>query len=92
MILCNAPESDYVQVPPALVVEIFSPATRLKDRNLKIRLFEANGVRYYLMIDPEKPALEMYQLHNIGYTDYNGDAFQLTDRCSVKLDLNQLWQ
>ena len=92
MILCDAPESDYVQVPPALVVEIFSPATRLKDRNLKFRLYETNGVRYYLMIDPERQAIEMYQLHNNAYTDYSGDTFQLNDRCSVQLNLNQLWQ
>ncbi len=38
---------------PALVVEILSPSTRSRDRQLKHRLFEKSGVREYWMIDPD---------------------------------------
>ena len=53
MIVCDAAPSDFVTAPPVLVLEIFSPHTRLKDQNIKFRIYEKNGVRWYLMADAD---------------------------------------
>jgi Uma2 family endonuclease len=36
-----------------LVVEVLSPSTAAKDRNLKMALYEIEQVKYYLIVDPQ---------------------------------------
>jgi len=43
-----------VQGAPDLVVEIFSPGTQRRDEDIKLRLFEREGVREYWMVDPDR--------------------------------------
>jgi Uma2 family endonuclease len=91
MIICNVPPSDFVRVPPVLVLEIFSASTRLKDRNLKFKLYEESGVKYYLMADPERNTLEGFQLRHNRFEETSVSVFQLTDTCSIALDLSRIW-
>jgi Uma2 family endonuclease len=53
--------------PPDLVAEVLSPSTRHKDRLLKRRLFEREGVREYWILDPEKDTVRVYLLAPGGY-------------------------
>lgn len=92
MIVCDVPPSDFVRVPPVLVLEIFSASTRLKDRNVKFKIYEEWGVRYYLMADPERNALERFQLKDNRFEEMPTSVFQLTETCSLELDLSQIWQ
>src|SRR5690606_14672257 len=48
MIICGEPKTDFLDFPPVLILEIFFPATRVKDRNIKFELYREQGVRYYL--------------------------------------------
>lgn len=56
-----------IEGPPALVVEVLSPATRDRDRTTKARRYAALGVRHYWMLDPDGPCLECYRLEGGGY-------------------------
>jgi Uma2 family endonuclease len=42
-----------VQGAPALVVEILSPGTKVRDLGLKRQLFDRGGVREYWIVDPD---------------------------------------
>jgi len=53
--------------PPDLVAEVLSPSTRHKDRLLKRRLFEREGVREYWIVDPEKDTVRVLLLNPGGY-------------------------
>ena len=53
--------------PPDLVAEVLSPSTRHKDRLLKRRLFEREGVREYWILDPEKNTVRVLLLGPGGY-------------------------
>ncbi len=52
---------------PDLVAEVLSPSTRHKDRLLKRRLFEREGVREYWIVDPENETVRVYLLTAGGY-------------------------
>lgn len=46
---------------PDLVVEILSPSTRRMDEDIKLRRYEALGVREYWLIDPTRQAARIYR-------------------------------
>ena len=46
---------------PDLVVEILSPSTAGRDRNIKLRLYERQGVREYWIVDPDEAAIDVWR-------------------------------
>jgi Uma2 family endonuclease len=56
--------------PPALVVEVASPRTRLYDRNRKKDVYERFGISSYWIVDPDpdKPELTVFELRDGRYT------------------------
>jgi Uma2 family endonuclease len=61
MIVCEPIQSNFVTIPPSLILEILSASTALKDRNTKINLYKAYNVRYYLIADAGKKSVEIFQ-------------------------------
>lgn len=57
----------YLQGPPELVVEVFSPSTELKDRKDKFNLYQRFAIPEYWMVDPELEFIEVYVLENGAY-------------------------
>lgn len=54
---------------PVLAVEVLSPSTRLIDLNLKKAAFERAGVECYWVVDPDSPAVTVWQLANGAYVE-----------------------
>ncbi len=63
----------------------------MKDRNVKFGLYEAQGVSYYIMVQPEAQKIETYQLINNSYREVDTELFQLTPTCTVNLNLQHIW-
>jgi Uma2 family endonuclease len=57
-----------VEGAPDVLVEILSPSSIDRDRQLKRRLYERFGVREYWIVDPAHGLLEAYRLDPTGYT------------------------
>jgi Uma2 family endonuclease len=51
-----------IQGPPDLVIEILSPGTAARDRDLKRKRYEHFGVREYWLVDPDANTLEILSL------------------------------
>ncbi len=47
--------------PPDLVVEILSPSTASRDRSIKLRLYERQGVPEYWIVDPDEQAIDVWR-------------------------------
>ena len=93
LIVCKPIEKQYLDFPPVLVVEILSPSTHLKDRHTKYDLYQNFGIKYYLIVDPEKETVEIYQLdENDKYALVDSSvALQIDDNCSITPDLKTIW-
>lgn len=52
----------HIEGAPDLVVEVLSPATALKDLREKKALYQASGVREYLVIDPQENTVQRFVL------------------------------
>jgi len=68
LIVCGEINKNYLDFPPALVVEILSPSTALRDRHTKFDIYEQQEIGFYLIVDPEKDNIEVYQLIDKKYT------------------------
>lgn len=85
--------NDFIRNPPILIVEVFSAATRLKDRNLKFNLYQQYGVKYYLMADPDAKTIEAFELVNNQYAQVNGLLqFVLTKNCTITLEEERIFE
>lgn len=53
---------EFLKIVPSLVVEILSPATARRDRTDKKRIYEANGVEEYWLVDPYQREVTVFHL------------------------------
>jgi Uma2 family endonuclease len=91
--LCTSRKKGFLTHPPELIVEVFSDATRMKDRNIKFRLYESAGVKYYLMADPDSEKIEVFQLIDNQYKEiYSPFIFTLHKGCEISIDLQDFLQ
>jgi Uma2 family endonuclease len=98
LIVCKPINKAFLDFPPALVVEILSPSTAMKDRNNKFTIYQQQQIPYYLIVDTDKEIIEVYSLNEEGiYTlqlsspdgSYN---FHLTEHCKSDVDLSNVWK
>ncbi|MBS1668857.1 MAG: Uma2 family endonuclease [Bacteroidetes bacterium] len=97
LIVCKAITKKFLDFSPALVIEVLSPSTAVRDRHTKYEIYQEQGIKYYLIVDIDKRSIEIYELSNSAYTlktnnvlDFN---FLLDDGCSVKVDFTELdWE
>lgn len=91
-IICDSSYTDFIETPPILIIEILSSSTQLKDRNTKFSLYESCGVKYYLMADPEKKQIEIFELIDNKYKSrVEGNDFQLTKSCNISIDFDSIF-
>lgn len=91
MIVCGKVSSDFLEMPPVLIVEIVSPTSIKKDRNIKFELYRENGVKYYILADYSKTTIEIFQLIDNLYKQVNISAFEIGKNCQIDLDFNNIW-
>ncbi|MGC4234086.1 MAG: Uma2 family endonuclease [Niabella sp.] len=92
--VCGEIQKPYLDFPPALVVEILSSSTALKDRNTKFQLYEQEKVKYYLIVDTDTASVEIYQLVNDKYklqTFSNSAMFELQENGSITVQLANIF-
>ena len=57
---------DYIFGAPDLVIEILSPSTADRDKQLKLSLYTRYGVREYWIVDPEQNTIQVIELDTGG--------------------------
>ncbi|MED3661585.1 Uma2 family endonuclease [Ureibacillus sp. FSL K6-8385] len=70
-VICNPEQLDSKggKGAPRLIVEVLSPATALKDRNQKYKLYEKHGVKEYWIVDSIHETIEVYGLVDHHYVN-----------------------
>jgi Uma2 family endonuclease len=93
VIVCGDRPGRFIERPPAFVAEILSAATAEKDRTAKRALYQAEGVKVYLIIDPEARSCELLGLGpGRLYTPLDpGSQVELHDGCRIRFDPGVLW-
>lgn len=92
MIVCGKFEDDFLKFPPSLIVEITSRRTQITDRNVKYRLYESQQVPYYIIADPDRQTIDIFQLLNGRYQSVETSEFTFSETCAITMQLSALWQ
>ncbi len=95
LVVCHPVSGAYLTRAPALIFEVLSKSTALKDQNLKFSLYEREGVKYYVMINAEDRVAKIYQIHEGRYIKLCDVADESVDfelgECSIHFDFSLIW-
>lgn len=95
LIVCGEIQKKFLDFSPALVVEVLSPSTALKDRHTKYALYEGQAIKYYVIIDPSTSEAEVYSLEGKFYRllqkgkDFRFE-FKIED-CIASVNISEVW-
>jgi Uma2 family endonuclease len=96
LVVCKKIEKKFLDFTPILVAEILSPSTALKDRNVKKHIYKTQGVKYFLLLNPQTKKNEVYELVDEEYTlvasTPKSFTFMLEDGCKAKVDFSDIWE
>lgn len=93
LVICGNIPKKYLDFAPALVAELLSPSLALKDRHTKFEIYEAQGTRYFPIINCDVEVIEVYEFLVGGYKlSDTGHAITFTfefAECSTAIDLKK---
>jgi Uma2 family endonuclease len=96
LVICGELEKTvYLSKTPVLIFEILSKSTEHKDRTTKFKLYEQEGVRHYVIVDPNECIAKVYRLQDGRYNkhiDAGGDKVEFDlGQCSIQFDFAKIW-
>ncbi len=63
LVICHTPTNPaYLTKAPKIIFEILSKSTAKKDTTLKFHLYESEGVKYYIIVNPNEKVAKVYEL------------------------------
>lgn len=88
-------DENYLTKPPSLIFEILSPSTATKDRIIKYHIYQEQGVKYYVIVDPKTSSTDVFELKNNEYekivTTTNDKIIFDLNECNITFDFSEIW-
>jgi Uma2 family endonuclease len=91
----NTKNKKYLDFAPTLIFEILSPSSANKDKTIKFHYYQREKVKYYVLVDPSKKLVEIFELKNNQYKKANvrnskNFVFDL-NHCIINFDFSKIW-
>jgi len=96
VLTCGETNDTYLTKAPEIIVEIISKSTAKRDETYKFDIYEAEKVKYYIIIYPDDLIAKVYKLDGKEY-DKQGDFSQETyefksTSCNIKVDFERVFR
>lgn len=96
LVICGELEKTaYLSKTPVLIFEILSKSTAHKDRTTKFKLYEREGVRHYVIVDPNESIAKVYRLQDGRYIkvlDASKDNVEFDlGKCRISFEFAKIW-
>ncbi len=96
LVVCYEPKGAYISKAPVLIFEVLSKATAKKDTTIKFELYEREGVKYYIIVDPDDCVAKAYELKDGRYIkmlDATDESVELDlNKCSITINFQKMWR
>ena len=96
VLTCDETNDAYLVKAPEIVVEIISPSTAKRDEYHKYTIYEAEKVKYYVLVYPDDLVAKVYKLDGKTYDkegDFTTDSYDFEDaQCGVGLDFSKVFK
>lgn len=84
-----------IQGAPTLVIEVNSPSTASKDREVKLDIYAENGVREYWLVDPDARTISVMSLQDKDFREFGsfrpGDILSSPNLPGLALDTTAIF-
>jgi len=96
LVICvELEKTAYLSKTPVLIFEILSKSTAHKDRTTKFKLYEREGVRHYVIVDPDESIAKVYRLQDGRYIkvlDASKDNVEFDmGKCRISFEFAKIW-
>ena len=95
MVCGELEKADYLSKAPTLIFEILSKSTAHKDRTTKFKLYQQEGVRHYVIVDPIESIAKVYRLQDGRYIkvlDASTDTVEFDlGKCTIPFEFAKIW-
>lgn len=97
LVIYHSPNSNsYISQAPELIFEVLSKSTAKRDLTLKYNLYQNEGVKYYIVVNPFDKVAKIFYLKDGKYiklldTDSQEVEFELS-RCRFKFDFSKVFR
>lgn len=94
-VVCNDIKTNFIEDVPQIIFEVLSPSTKKKDRTIKYNIFQEQGVKYYILVEPKGNFAEVYKLTN-GFYKLEGEftsekyIFEIDD-CKIEFNFKNIF-
>ena len=98
LVICHTPKNKaYLTKAPEIIFEILSKSSAKKDITIKFDLYEREGVKYYIIVNPDDKVAKVYRLKNGKYIkllDATDEKVEFKiNKCKnlPKFDFSKIW-
>jgi len=98
LVICHEPRNPaYISQAPVIIFEILSKSTAKKDETVKFDLYEREGVKYYILVNPDEKVAKAYQLKDGKYiklidTHDETVKFEISKcKSELEFDFSKIW-
>lgn len=96
LVICHAPEGGHLTRSPVLIFEILSKTSARKDQNTKYEIYQREGVKYYVIVDPWDQVAKVFELVSGRYRkliDVEREQVEFDlGPCEVQLNFGNIWK
>ena len=96
ILTCNEQNEAYLTKAPEIIVEIISKSTAKRDEVYKYDIYEAEKVKYYIIVYPDDLKAKVYKLDGKEYDkqgDFTIESYEFRDTtCKVSLDFEKVFK
>ncbi len=87
-------DDDWIRGAPDIVVEILSPSTQRRDRGVKLKLYDSQGVGEYWIVDSTARTVEIWRFEDGSHCERFTDRLpvRLADATLGEIDLAEVFQ
>jgi Uma2 family endonuclease len=92
-VICNE-DNDFITKAPEIVVEVISHSTARIDENEKFKIYEKEGVKFYILAYPDFKVAKVYEnrdgFKKIG--DFSNEKINLNAKCKIEIDFDTIFK